>query len=152
MPKFDIIIRAEGCAERQENGVYASSVQELVGVYQMCGENIEIIKKYPDEKQPQAQAPNVNIVENTDKLAPNFDEILSEMPPEIHLNKTETEKIITVNGERIKIVGDDVYQMEWVDYDAADNPPEIRIISAKNGRPLLMDGKIVQIKEWVKQS
>jgi hypothetical protein len=156
MPKFDIIIRAEGCAEKTEQGVYASSAAELRQLYEMCGEQIEIVKQHADTKATESadnrtlgfDAPRISITESSGHH-PQF----SDEDPRLFVPPAPVvEKIIMVNGEQIKIVGDEVYRRLWKNYAETDPENEtIRVVYEKTGKPIKMDGKIIQTKEWVLQ-
>jgi len=156
MPKFDIIISSEGCAQKTENGVYAGSSNELRGLYEMCGEQIQIVKQYPDEVKkenksafipPEIVTPIMNAdlrpFPKTNDSSGQFERLF--VPPTDY----KPEKIIVVDGKKIKIIGGDVYRYDWVNYKECDD--DIRVISIKTSKVINMDGKMIQRKEWIKQ-
>jgi len=159
MPKFDIIIRADGCAEKTEQGVYASSAAELRQLYEMCGEQIEIVKQHADTKTAvqtdnRIIGPEALYDSITCEPATTYSQF-NAVEPRVFVPAAAApvvEKIIMVNGEQIKIVGDEVYRRIWKNYAETDPENEtIRVVYEKTGKPIKMDGKIIQTKEWVLQ-
>jgi len=139
MLKFDIIkINPDTKNQEREFGVNASSANELISLYAMCGEEVQIIKQYEDEDAPaieKFQDTGAAVVKNQHNLTDTM--------------QSCAEKCYKIGDQEFKVVGDQLFKRDWLDYDP-DEDVSIRVVSDKTGKSISMTGKKIQTLEWIK--
>lgn len=172
LKKFDILVfdkDESGHTIRKEvNGVFASSAKELLSLYQMCEQKIQILREYPsqnEKKAPQSSPPQQNALpppQSPEKFEMNFrvkdfgeerekNTILQPEPISDELRQAYKEmmaappKFFEIGGVKCKLEKGKMYQEQWVKVDAA----KYRIISDKTNKIVPLTDKHLETLKWV---
>lgn len=168
MRKFNIYNITQ---KRNENGVCASSPQELIGLYEMSDEKIRILAEVPNT----GDVETIPIVEKNDDgsltiidvvpvAAPNGP-VPEQQPAPLFLDSTTlpvshfssgptpppvviqntAPKFFTDNGTEYKTVEGHLYKKTWVNV----NMDYYRIVNDKTNKIVNLVGKTVQTLDWV---
>ena len=154
--KFDIdVYEVDDSSRAPERftDVEAESAESLAAIYATCKQRIKVIRKTPIEIAP---APVIAM--QSDAAIGEPQPIMSTVPP---IYKTEITpapgvvlrapepKFVTVSGIKMKIIGDDVYQKQWI-RASEDESKGIRLIIDKTNKLVNLEGKHFEIEKWVK--
>ena len=151
----------------RENGVKASSPQALAAAYSMTGRQIRIInhhkldgpKQQPVQQPVQRPAPESVAFEPHGAPPPMPTPTLCNASPAIPSNIADVQrmwapapvpevKYATVAGIKIKIVGDKIYQKQWI-RASGEESDSIRVITTASNRILNLTGKHIEVEKWI---
>jgi hypothetical protein len=157
-----------------ENGIMGNSPAEIIGIYKMCGQKVQIVREYSDEEsQNYGKKRHLNEKDVTmDNGAPGLMRISDEQqkqidaytnqkpvsqpvqqtpPQNMHNSPQQTEpvKYLTVGGIKCKIENGKFYQKQWITL-SEDEASEIRIISNKNNKICSLKDKHIEIMKWIR--
>lgn len=146
--KFDIdVYEADDLDRAPESfsGVISESAETLRALYATCNQRIKIRNTTPvqaDLTQSQfiAGTPPPAVVQTQTSRQP-----FQSFPP---APKVEP-KYVTVSGIKMKIVGDVVYQKQWV-RASDDEAAEFRVVSDKTNKLVNLIDKHVELEKWIK--
>lgn len=169
--KFDVLTIAEGeRTPKEQNGLQASSEQELRSLLAMTGEKIlEIRRVYegdvvrnsttnpeylsaPDKIPPEAlgvqHAPvNMQMTRDTQVQQDHSVQIqkTQDVVRQIVPRRPEKTKIYKIGDVEIKEQGGIIYQKQWVRISSSD----YRLVNDSNNKILPMTGKHIEVLKWV---
>ena len=179
--KYDIMVfetTSNGIEKpHPENGIMANSPTELINIYKMCGQKIQIVREYEDIESQNYGKPNyldpsdvqmytdnggTGLMKISDEESKKIEEFQTkkETPSQVNQsiniidNKTqqyikkEPVKYITIGGIKCKIENGKFYQKQWLTL-SDDEASEIRIISNKNNKICPLKDKHIEIMKWV---
>lgn len=177
--KYDLMvyeIDANGSRKgHPENGIMANSPSEIINIYKMCGQEVQIVREYSDnESQNYGNAKHLKesdvVMDNSngapglmkisdeqqkliDGYIPNRNTMSDIQPPQPPLVqkqpiKNEPVKYLTIGGIKCKIENGKLYQKQWLRL-SEDESSEVRIISDKNNKILPLTGKHIEVMKWV---
>lgn len=145
--KFDIY---NITTKQNENGVFANNPQELIQLYKMTDEDIQITKIYNENPINDIGLNKIvseeNIKPNPPLKIPNNVLVNSQTPDILPTIITNAIKYFTDNGVEYKIDDTGSYKKSWVDADQT----LFRIVNTDNGKEIKMTNKKIQILDWVK--
>jgi hypothetical protein len=172
--KYDLMvyeIDANGVKKgHPENGIMANSPSEVINIYKLCGQEVQILREYTDtESQNYGKEKHLDekdVVMDTSMGATGLLKTTDEEQKQIHkytqkistpiqhntelIQPTTKEpiKYITIGGIKCKIENGKLYQKQWL--KLSDNEAsEVRIISDKNNKILPLTGKHIEVMKWV---
>ena len=172
MRKFNIYNITQ---KRNEDGVCASSPEELHSLYNMSDEKIRILSEVPNDVElttvpivedngdgsvtiidtKVVAVPSVPIQETSQLIPPHHPlDLKTGLPLDIKTSPgisivepppSLTPKFFTDNGTEFKTVGGKLYKKTWVNV----NMDYYRIISDKTNKIVNLTGKTIQTLDWV---
>jgi len=144
-----------------QKGIKANSDQDLYAMYAMADQKIQILEKkeinspqnnqqsQQPMQQPMVPAPQqmvvpVNMQQSQIQMIPQ--QVQQQMPqkpvePQV--------KYFSGGGIDFKLVGDDLYQKQWI-RASEDDAKRIRIINDANNKIVELKGKHFELLNWVK--
>ena len=160
---FDIFVIDEGADGKPSrtpmNGVKASSAKELIELYAMCGQKIQIIKEYPVEQvaeRKEPSQPQMKVMDFNEKSMQN--KILNPEPIDEKLRTAykemmtvpvaqpkEAPRFFDIGGVKCKLEDGKMYQAQWVKVDAS----KYRLIADATNKLVSMNGKHLETLKWV---
>lgn len=140
-----------------QKGVKASSDNDLRALYALSDQKIQILEKREiggsqnlAEPQPQIKSlasPDISIQQKVQMaMQAGLPSPQMQPPPK---PAEPTVRYFSGGGIDFKIVGDDVYQKQWV-RASEDDCKRIRIINDSNNRIVELSGKHIELLNWVK--
>lgn len=145
---FDIEVLEEGDDGRPmvhtERGVSASNERELRELYALSDQKIRIIRRYGEQAQATAQAPQPMTVQQQASSTPRAATISY---PAVE-KSVEPPKYFNVSGVECKLENGKVYQRQWVRLAGAD-AESFRLVNDANNKIVPIDGKHIEQKKWV---
>lgn len=130
-----------------QKGVKMNSDQELYAMYAMAEQKIQILEKReinPPQEQLAAQQPQMQQRQMPPaQMSPSAIPTPSPKPAEPQI------KYFSGGGIDFKMVGDDLYQKQWV-RATEDDCKKIRIINDANNKIVELKGKHFELLNWVK--
>ena len=139
-----------------QSGVKANSDDELFSLYAMCQQKIQILKKR--EINPNAAAQNSTLTSpqlsqtQQSVSSTQFQPIIQQQPiplPEPVKEVKPEVKYFSAGGLDFKIVGDDVFQKQWVRASEEDCK-DIRIVNDSNNKIVSLKDKHIELRRWIK--
>lgn len=141
--KFDIY---NITTKQNESGVYANNPQELIQLYKMTDEDIQITKVY-NEVPINDIGLNKIIPQESLKSDPLKDQLSNVLiAPQTTGTHINTTKYFTDNGVEYKIDDTGSYKKSWVDADQS----LFRVVNTDNSKEIKMSNKKIQVLDWVK--
>jgi hypothetical protein len=146
--EYDVKIYEEGEDPKQpitsiQSGIKANSETELREWYRMSGINcIEILnrREINPPKNELNQIKNKPIIQNS-----QINDITNNPIQQVDIKP----KYFSRGGLDFKIVGNDVYQKQWI-IATEEECKKIRIVSDSNNKIFELNGKHIEIQHWVK--
>jgi len=158
----------------EESGIMAGSAQELMNIYKMCGQEIQILHEYQDDEaknyghQKMLKAEDVQmssglgatglmkVSEEDQKKIEEFEKNESipvkpqtSSPRYLEGQKvSEPPKFFTISGIKCKMENGKFYQKQWVRL-SDEETSEIRIVSDKNNKITTLKDKHIEVLKWV---
>ena len=131
-----------------QKGIKMNSDQELFAMYAMADQKIQILEKKEinppqDGQQPVQQMPQMGYQQ---QMMPQTS--ISAMPPQQKPAEPQV-KYFSGGGIDFKMVGNDLYQKQWV-RATEDDCKKIRIINDANNKIVELKGKHFELLNWVK--
>ena len=175
MKCYDIIVTEfddSGKMEHPENGVCASSREELVALYRACGSEIRIVREYdpPDAPLEAGQSGTIQMPSGEVVRAPGtvHEPKRSKAPPPVQkpapahapapmpstppapapVQRRQPPRFFTVAGIECKLDNGKVYQKQWVRL-LGQEASNYRIVSDKNNKEFQLTGKHLEMLKWV---
>ena len=168
---FDIIITEIGDdgrpIQRPENGVHASSRQELIKLYAECDQKIKIVREYSDDPVVSVDPSNVtskktaiptalprvpqDIQSNVSAINPVLivDSPSPNIPKQVDVQPQSTvPKYFSIAGIECKLENGKIYQKQWVKLIGTE-AAQYRLISDTNNREIAMNGKHLEVLKWI---
>lgn len=149
--KFDIDVYEiddSSRAPERFTDVEAESAESLAAIYATCNQRIKVLRKVPiDDAPPVAQMHNSEITPNT-SVQPEQSAPPKPIEPK-YVTASVEPKYVTVSGIKMKIIGDEVYQKQWI-RASADESKGIRLIIDKTNKLVNLEGKHFEIEKWIK--
>ena len=147
--KFDIdVYEVEDSSRAPERftDVEAESAESLAAIYATCNQRIKVLRKTPIETPAPVESP-APIVEACPRpsFQPNQTIAVSNDVP----TKPIEPKYVTAFGIKLKIIGDEVYQKQWVRV-SEDEAQGIRLIIDKTNKLVNLEGKHFELEKWIK--
>ena len=146
-----------------EPGVMAGSPQELIQLYRMCGQQIQIMREYQDDESknygkqklldPNKVLNNTNTTPIPTLAAPpeppekKMEQVYRPVPPPVEIIK-DPPKYFSIGGIKCKMENGKFYQKQWMKI-SEDEASEIRIVSDKNNKICPMTNKHFEVLKWV---
>lgn len=129
-----------------QKGIKMNSDQELFAMYAMAEQKVQILEKReinPPENNPQQPQMVQQMAMQTPLPRP-------QMPmPSSQKSVEPVVKYFSGGGIDFKMVGDDLYQKQWV-RATEDDCKKIRIINDANNKIVELKGKHFELLNWVK--
>lgn len=144
--------------------VFADSAEALKALYATCKQNVKILKQTPLDDDVDVTVKNKTETNDYDE-SDDYDEsgeyenqVNSENTCQptssdksnidnVTITKVEP-KYVTVSGIKMKIVGDDVYQKQWI-RASEEESAGIRLIVDKTNKLVNLEGKHFELEKWV---
>lgn len=152
--KFDIDVYEiddSSRAPERFTDVEAESAESLAAIYATCNQRIKVLRKTPIETPAPDETP-APIVEAHSRPSLQLNQPIQPRPP-LQYNQNVTASIepkyVTVSGIKMKIIGDEVYQKQWI-RASADESKGIRLIIDKTNKLVNLEGKHFEIEKWIK--
>ena len=171
--KYDIIVYEVDVNGQKkshiENGIMGNSPSEIINIYKMCGQEVQIVKEYSDEESNnygrKQHIDENDVVMNTSNGGTGLMKISNDMKQKIEEYSSQKEhtkndlhtkqtnhntppKFLNVGGIKCKIENGKLYQKQWI--KLSDNESEeIRIISNKTNKIFPLTDKHIEIMKWV---
>lgn len=147
--KFDIDVYEiddSSRAPERFTDVEAESAESLAAIYATCNQRIKVLRKTPIEPLAPVESP-APIVEAHPRppFQPNQTITVSNDVP----TKPIEPKYVTAFGIKLKIIGDEVYQKQWVRV-SEDEAQGIRLIIDKTNKLVNLEGKHFELEKWIK--
>lgn len=147
--KFDIDVYEiddSSRAPERFTDVEAESAESLAAIYATCNQRIKVLRKTPIETPVPVESP-APIVEAQPRppFQPNQTiTMFNDVPA-----KLIEPKYVTVSGIKMKIMGDEVYQKQWI-RATEDESKGIRLIIDKTNKLVNLEGKHFELEKWIK--
>ena len=143
MKTFDIMVYTDGADgkvhQQHVSGVKASSRRELIGLYAMTGEKIQIISEQDDGKpESKPQTPQNASAAPAQQKPP-------EAPP------VQPSKFFKIGDIECKYDNGKVYQRQWMKLSPSE-AANYRVIQDSSNKIVSMNGKHIEKLSWVQIS
>jgi hypothetical protein len=153
MKTFDIMVYTDGADgkvhQQHVSGVKASSRRELIGLYAMTGEKIQIISEQDDgkpESKPQTpQNASAAPAEPAKKPTTPAQQKPPEAPP------VQPSKFFKIGDIECKYDNGKVYQRQWMKLSPSE-AANYRVIQDSSNKIVSMNGKHIEKLSWVQIS
>lgn len=136
--------------------VEANTPQELISLYKMCGQQIKILREINDELSTTQKPviPQQTVTPQTQALLSTGAEIelsaIQTLQPVIQQPIINSKiEFYKVGDIEIKSENGILYEKRWITVTPVENE-NIRIISDKTNKVVMLTDKHIEIKKWVK--
>jgi len=133
-----------------QKGIKANSDQELHGIYKLSEQRIQILEKReinPPQNIDQPQT--ISTSPQPQQVVQIQQNVQQQSTSQVQKPAEQQIKYFSGGGIDFKIVGDDVYQKQWVRATKEDCA-KIRIINDTNNKIVELKGKHIELLNWVK--
>lgn len=121
-----------------QNNVLGNSEEEVRQLFSLSDQKVEFLGKR--EINPPASQPSASIERPTAQTRP---------PVVFPQSQPQETKYFTAGGIQFKMVGNEVFQKQWV-RATQEELNSIRIVSDKSNKIISLDGKHIEIEHWIK--
>lgn len=134
----------------RHTGIISDSLATLAALYATCDQKIRLVSKTPINMPAKVLAPPSQSSTNVPVMQPVHNTGVCARPPFVPVQSIPVEpKYLTVSGIKVKIVGDEIFQKQWI--RASDEEAEaFRVIAEKTNRVVSMKDRHVEIEKWIK--
>lgn len=149
--QYDILVidrDEDGVRQKQINGVFASSPQELKMMYEMDGSKIQILREYPstnaNQQMPTTYVPLSSPTPSQIPFPISSNSVVQQQM-KFQQNTTEAPKFFEIGGVKCKLENGRMYQEQWVRVDST----KYRLIADSTNKVVSMNGKHLETLKWI---